>query len=365
MTVEPLGPRARRFEYLDLLRLLCAGAVVIFHYGAVAPYTGVISSDFYFMPAISVYGQFGVHVFFMISGFVITLSARGRATGAFLWARFLRLYPAYWICCTITALALWFAGPIHATLWSPNLAQYFVNLTMFQTFLGVPDVDHVYWSLAAELRFYALVTLCLLLRVRIDALWVLAVWLLACWIAPYMPAILGKAAMVVYAPYFIVGILIQRLAEPRHMAIKLALILAALLLAARYIFQQHEIHVARDFNPYTPIVAVAVVWAGALLIAGCVFAPQPSLRTTRILMTIGATTYPLYLLHSGLGFALLARLQGRAPAAIVAIGVTVLITAAVLLISEKLEPALRTCLRAFGKQGSTRNRRVEHGASEA
>jgi hypothetical protein len=45
--------------------------------------------------------------------------------------------------------------------------------------------------------------------------------------------------------------------------------------------------------------------------------------------------------------------------------VTVLIAAAVLLISEKLEPALRTWLRVFGKQASTRNRRVEHGASEA
>lgn len=95
VTVEPMGQRGRRFEYLDLLRLVCASAVVLLHYGVMAPYTGVLPARYYFAPNVLVYGQFGVHIFFIISGFVITLSARGRTAGAFLWARFLRLYPAY------------------------------------------------------------------------------------------------------------------------------------------------------------------------------------------------------------------------------------------------------------------------------
>jgi len=349
MTVEPLGARARRFEYLDLLRLLCAGAVVLFHYGAVASYSGVLPAGFYLVPNVVVYGQFGVHIFFMISGFVITLSARGRGPLAFLWARFLRLYPAYWICCTITALTLLAAGPIHQTLWTPNAVGYVVNLTMLQSFLHTPDVDAAYWSLAAELRFYALVALCLLVRIRIDALWLLAAWLAVCLISPYAPPVLGKAAMVNFAPYFIIGVLIQRLAEPRHTAVKLALIGTALMLVARYVFQQHEIHVARNFNPYEPTIAVAVVWGGALLVVACVFAPQPNARLTRLFSKIGATTYPLYLLHCAFGFALMARLQNMAPPLMVAVGVTALVVALVLLISEKLEPNLRNLMRVKGQ----------------
>lgn len=354
MTVEPLGPRARRFEYLDLLRLLCAGAVVWFHYGTIAPYTGVVTPDYYLAPEAAVYGQFGVHVFFMISGFVITLSARGRKPLAFLWARVLRLYPAYWICAALTALTIGLLGHVHETLWTPSLPSFLANLTMVQGFMGISDVDHTYWSLSVELRFYALVALCLLVRLRIDSLWLLALWLAVCAAAPYLPRILGSVTMVAYAPYFIVGVLIQRLAEPRHIALKLALIVAALLLASQYIIQQHTIHVARDYSPYIPRVAIALIWLGALLIAGSVFAPQPSVRATRIMMKIGAATYPLYLLHSAIGFTLFARLQGRAPAIVIQLGVTILVVALVVLISEKLEPALRGQLRWVGNAVSAR-----------
>ncbi len=52
----------------------------------------------------SKYGLFGLHVFFMLSGFVILLSAQGQDFRGFVVAGIVRLYPAFWICCTISAL---------------------------------------------------------------------------------------------------------------------------------------------------------------------------------------------------------------------------------------------------------------------
>ncbi|WP_380784375.1 acyltransferase family protein [Sphingomonas sp. R86520] len=350
MTVESLGPLARRYEFLDLLRLLCAASVVLFHYGTVFPHSGVLPLRFSFVPDVLVYGQFGVQIFFMISGFVITLSARGRGPFAFAWARFLRLYPAYWICCTLTALAIVIGGRVHPTVWAPDLFHYLVNMTMVQAFVHVPFVDGVYWSLIVELRFYIIVILCLVLRRRIDALWLLAAWLLACAIAPHAPAILGKAAMTDHAPYFIVGILAQRLGEHRHTAVKLVLIVAALLLASKGIYAVAATPAAHAAYPYFPGIAVAVIWCGALLVGCCVFLPAPSPRLTRILVTIGATTYPLYLLHSSFGAVLFVRLQDRGPTVMVWLGVVAIVFGVTLLISEKVEPAVRNRLRTLGKR---------------
>lgn len=348
MTVEPLSRPARRFEYLDLIRLLCAAAVVAFHYATIAPYTGVVSKDFYFAPNVFVYGQFGVHVFFIISGFVITLSARGRGPFEFGWARFLRLYPAYWICCALAALVLYSFGQVHQTLWNPNFTGFLVNLTMLQSFVGVADVDHAYWSLAVEMRFYAIVGLLMVLRLRIDSLWVMGGWLLLCVAAPHGPALLGKLGMVTFAPYFIVGVLIQSMIDPAGRILKIVMCLIAAFLAADEMITQHAVHVARDYFPYDPYVAIGIVFGGGLLVLACTFMPQP--RHYGTLMTkLGAMTYPLYLLHSAIGLVLLHELAGLAPSPLVFALVTLVVLAAVIVIALVLEPWLRQRLRNLEK----------------
>lgn len=49
-------------------------------------------------------GEIGVAIFFLFSGFLITRSGlRSRAVGRFLWHRFLRIFPGYWVCLVLTA----------------------------------------------------------------------------------------------------------------------------------------------------------------------------------------------------------------------------------------------------------------------
>jgi peptidoglycan/LPS O-acetylase OafA/YrhL len=49
-------------------------------------------------------GEIAVALFFLLSGFLITRSGlRSRSVGRFLWHRFLRIFPGYWVCLLVTA----------------------------------------------------------------------------------------------------------------------------------------------------------------------------------------------------------------------------------------------------------------------
>ena len=148
-----------RIPGLDALRGLAAFSVLLGHYTANYHRLYRHSDELLFSYP---WAGYGVLLFFMISGFVILMSAE-RAAGAvdFAWARFSRLYPAYWtaVAVTFTVLALF---PLPGRTPSPRLAL--VNLTMVQNLLGAGNVDGVYWTLHVELYFYAIVFLLLCRR---------------------------------------------------------------------------------------------------------------------------------------------------------------------------------------------------------
>lgn len=77
----------------------------------------------------------------------------GALPSEFFTSRVVRLFPAYWFAViATTAVVTLVPGGIVRRRWSDVL----VNLTMLQQPLGVPHVDGVYWTLAAELNFYLL-----------------------------------------------------------------------------------------------------------------------------------------------------------------------------------------------------------------
>jgi len=131
----------KRFAELDALRGFAAIAVVLYHFREhlALPFQGYPLR----------FGRYGVQLFFCISGFVIfwTLARTPRLID-FAFSRYSRLYPAYWAALALCALAAALHGqPL-------SLAEYAANATMLETFLGVPYVDTVFWTLAIELVFY-------------------------------------------------------------------------------------------------------------------------------------------------------------------------------------------------------------------
>ncbi len=171
---SPAG--AARFHEIDLLRAVACLMVVFFHYahrGALdgwSPAANPIGlSDF------ARYGYLGVHLFFIISGFVIFLSVRNATVRDFFASRVSRLYPAYWVAVPLTwVLVKFFDLPELQVSWWEML----VNLTMVPHWFGVPYVDGAYWSLGVELQFYILVGVALKFDLDRRAEWFLAGWLL-------------------------------------------------------------------------------------------------------------------------------------------------------------------------------------------
>jgi len=117
-SLAPSQPRAsektravahERVYELDLLRFMAAFSVVMFHYSfrGAAGKPGNTFTTFNYAPLAGAarYGYLGVNLFFLISGFVILMSANGSSPRRFFISRFVRLYPAYWVCCSITFLA--------------------------------------------------------------------------------------------------------------------------------------------------------------------------------------------------------------------------------------------------------------------
>lgn len=157
-----------RFKALDGLRGVAVLAVVVYHFGA--PFNTYYPSDAV-APYTFTLGELGVQLFFIISGFVILMSAaHGKTAKSFVISRFTRLYPAYWFAVIFSATLITWVG-IEAR--QISLIQVLINFTMFQRFVLVENVDQVYWTLAVEMQFYLLMLVCILVskgRLRNDYL---------------------------------------------------------------------------------------------------------------------------------------------------------------------------------------------------
>lgn len=95
---QVMQPPANLFCFIDALRGFAALAVVIFYAGA-GNHIDRLPSAFL---VVASYGEFGVAVFFVISGFVIAHSLRDQeltatGVGTFMLRRAIRLDPPYWI----------------------------------------------------------------------------------------------------------------------------------------------------------------------------------------------------------------------------------------------------------------------------
>jgi peptidoglycan/LPS O-acetylase OafA/YrhL len=94
----------RKHNSLNLIRLVLAAVVVVSHWWPLGGYGGLVhygSSEL---------GSIAVDAFFVVSGFLICGSRLVLGTGRFLWHRFLRIFPAFWVCLVLTAFGFGLIG---------------------------------------------------------------------------------------------------------------------------------------------------------------------------------------------------------------------------------------------------------------
>lgn len=354
-----------RLPWLDLLRFLAALAVMLFHlahWSWVAP-DGTPGSilqgrvQFPELTYLSWWGWVGVEIFFVISGYVIAFSAAKATAMTFARSRFLRLFPGALVCATITLAVAVLIG------WRPLqslIMQYFKSIT-FWPFGGW--IDGVYWTLGVELTFYGIVWLLLVFR---RLAWLEAV-ISTIGIATGLAAIgwfvfvsqstvIGlfgipyryvDLALVRHGMYFCLGVILYLAATSGWTSERICTAIICVIAGVLLVFARGNARsLAFELGPvqWVPVIVwlmgVALVWRSHRL--------RMTPTVAKVVSVLGIATYPLYLVHTVVGSALMRTLldAGVERFSSLALTITSMIALAIAL-TLTVERHLRSLLAGF------------------
>lgn len=294
----------QRYYDIDLLRFIAALSVVLFHYtfrGCSADNLSNVSySEILF---ITKYGYLGVELFFIISGFVILMTAQSGSVKKFLISRFTRLYPTFWIGVIFSALFIYI---FNAEKFSFTIKQFFVNLTMVPQFFGEKLIDGVYWTLLIELKFYFLIVLILLLKKLNYIKVILFLWVLwsIFFYFTHFPYKLNAILFPTYSSYFVAGAIFFLIKKEGLSFFKILILLTSFisscLYSVKYLDRQIE-HFNTEFSPLIVMAVVSIFYIIFLFIS----LEKSNLFNRKIYFYLGILTYPLYLVHQNVGYVLI------------------------------------------------------------
>lgn len=279
--------KTSRISGLDGLRGIAALSVVFYHYF-------YRIDEIYNFESGSVdwlhYGQYGVHLFFMISGFVIFMSL-DKITNPldFLISRFTRLYPVYFFAVTTTFCVVYIFGLEGREV---NISEAILNLLMFHEYLNIPHVDGVYWTLTVEITFYFwCFTLLLMNKIRYLK-FIMFAFLLFSFLSDFMPEpyykALGKVFFTNFVAFFLLGILTFSYKKDTSSLENLGLILLVFIV----LFIKNY-----SFDIWIYIIIYGVFLAGVF--------DMSNILKFRFFVFAGEISYSLYLIHQNVGYVLI------------------------------------------------------------
>jgi peptidoglycan/LPS O-acetylase OafA/YrhL len=263
MTQKETQTPASRIVELDALRGMAAVAVLACH----------LPWSFWF-------GETGVDLFFVLSGFLITgIILRSRDQPSFLrtfyWRRSLRIFPIYY-------LALAFVYSVNAFRSNPEdmtgFPFYLVYLQRLPEYWGgnfpvIPSLGHT-WTLAIEEQFYLFWPIVLMLSRRRAAPWLMGLFVLFPVAVRYFG--LPRSVLFAHTDGLALGALLAWL-----MLTKLAVSFAVAILSWRFIEQpilrfKDYFNYSRENTNYKQPASALTIWKGVGVIAnrGCVNATE-------------------------------------------------------------------------------------------
>ena len=148
---------------IQVLRAFAALNVVLFHIIGISRVNLQPPAHFQFL---SGWGENGVDIFFVISGFVMVHAHAGKEISPlqFMKLRIHRIVPIYWIF-TLLLFALFLLLPNMARIAAPTIGHLAASLSFLSmAVLGKPPVLYVGWTLEYEMLFYILFALSLVLK---------------------------------------------------------------------------------------------------------------------------------------------------------------------------------------------------------
>ena len=356
-----------RFRLLDGLRLFAALSVLVYHYCAYkgAPWPEPPKDTFAFVSRYAAYGALGVQMFFVISGFVILMSARGKSLGAFISSRVSRLYPAYWAAVLACAALFLFVAP--GRFRTPDPQTILVNLTMMQTAVGARHLDGVYWTLWVELLFYLLIgALIAKLDKESVVLGFAFAWPVIALIGDHASVgFIVSFAQPRYASLFAAGMALYLIHAHGHSLLRW-LLFGFNALIATYETTQHEVlgSMAKNTDQHLSSLMSIGLMAVILGLVALVTVTPLAHMGPRWLSYAGALTYPLYLFHEVWGWWLISLLGPHMNKWLVLACAAALAVILAVLVERFVErPARRTLRRQLAKSFPARSplKRATHG----
>jgi peptidoglycan/LPS O-acetylase OafA/YrhL len=322
------GRTASRLGALDALRFLAALSVLTFHFTMSSrAWDGRTPSAVGALGRWAAYGSMGVPLFFVISGFVVLMTAWGRDVPQFVASRVGRLFPAYWVAVVIAgviAMGLWPAGTEGA---APTRLGAALNLTMLQGAMGVPDLDGPYWTLWTEARFYVLIAVFILVGMtRRRVLAFAAVWpVLGAVVAQTGSPLLNTLLITDYAPYFAGGMLLYLIHRDGHDTGTWLLVGVQSLFALHFALGHYPGSLAQVTTWPISTTVIALISFSCFGLVALLTTTSLHRANARWMTFLGALTYPLYLVHQKVGLYVIHLVHGNASAWVV-LGLAVVVS---------------------------------------
>lgn len=357
-----------KVKFAHQLRAIAALSVVVHHYWgiffspAVRTIIGVPASFAPVKPGYAqhvmspgqgglLYGVFGVGVFFLISGFVIPISLRNISTGAFLVRRFFRIYPVYWFCLLIS-LAMYFicSWYWHTPLSDRTSLKYLLEtLPLLHSVTGIASLDFVCWSLAVEVKFYVIFALIFLAGSNAHKVLALSIgFLTLCCAAAYLASHGSNPTSMLslltsdmkFITFMFLGCLFYYVLYdelPMAAALGYGAIIYVLFLT---ITASYEGSIGGP---------LARNYTYALVLFSVCYLLRDRFRDNRVLDFVADISFPLYLLHSTVGYVLMAILIDHGVSFTLA---WVISLSLVLLVAFGVHKCVEIPVNAFGKKVS-------------
>lgn len=307
MTPDTLRPQPRpvgRLTSLQAVRAVAASLVVLVHLGGPTAFEHKVFGTSLLQP-VWWPAQTGVDLFFVLSGFVMAVTAGGAlfagaprpSVGRFAWRRASRVYPMYWaVSLVLLAAVLAAPGLLHGNGEPTSLLASFALLPQ----RGEPLLL-VGWTLVFEVGFYLVFALSLLAgrAGRGAARAVLAGWLAAVLVGgSLVPADASPWLQVAANPVnleFGLGVVAGWLVVSGRATGRGPLLLGAGLAVLVVAWVDLAL---QGPGTSTALAAALVLGTGAALaVAGLAVLEQEGMRVPALLGRLGDASYSLYLVH--------------------------------------------------------------------
>lgn len=296
-----MNNKGKRIFGLDYMRGLACILVLLYHYT-----TRLVElfPEFDNKWNIRVpFGYMGVCVFFLLSGYLSLMQHKDNTSiKMYFKNKFTRLYPSYW-CAVITTFIITRFFLIERSV---SVKSFLINMTMLESFLGVDLVDGAYWTLANEIVFYTFIALFFVILKQKSKFSYLALgWVILANLvmsfeySSFIFLLANKLFMTQYSHMFLAGGFIFCFFSCRRISERVINVVGWLLC------------IGTQFRLFTLDYGVFFLASNIMIICCILFDNADFKGLTKIrqvlqpLTFLASISYPLYLIHQNIGYAIL------------------------------------------------------------